>query len=169
MTQPNTHIEALRGKLEAAKAKHVLLEASMHDANRKYYEMCQQARDAKHPNPSEYAAEWLKLTVDFRKQASKAQAAVTRAASALAIAETGVDPRDATRPKHYKAVLADGTVVATRKSPRTYTHAIVVPDKDGNGWWCEGWAGSESLAADRVRRLIGWGNKAQAVPAIIVK
>lgn len=40
---------------------------------------------------------------------------------------------------HYEATFSDGTK-ATRKSPRTYTHAI----KDNCGW--HSWSGSQALA-----------------------
>lgn len=167
MTQPNTTTEALRAKLAEAEAT---LEAAV-SAIAPAWDALNAARREAYAlghDPEEWTAylEARAACSKASKDSTKAKTAVTRAKTALAIAETGVDPRSAYKPKKYSATLPDGRVV-TRKSPRTYTHAIAAPMKDGTGWWVEGWAGSESLAAARVRRLVGYGHKAQAIPAIV--
>lgn len=159
-------LQALRAKLETAQKNYAEAEASKKETAKRYHTEWQVARDAGHACPHDYAKQWLEYSRDFGKKASTAKAAVTRAKTALTIAETGLDPRDGNRPKNYTATLPCGRVV-TRKSPRTYTHAVAALGKDGKGWWCEGWAGSESLAAARVRRLIGFGCKAQAFPVTV--
>jgi hypothetical protein len=49
------------------------------------------------------------------------------------------------KPYRYSATLPDGTI-ATRNSPRTYTHCIAVRYPDDKRWRSGGFAGSEELA-----------------------
>lgn len=48
-----------------------------------------------------------------------------------------------TKPTLYTATAPDGSQ-HTRKSPRTYTHAVLV--KDGETWGTWGWCGRPDLA-----------------------
>lgn len=51
------------------------------------------------------------------------------------------------KPIQYTATAPDGTL-HTRKSPRTYTHAVLV--KDGRGWGAYSWAGRPDLAQKKL-------------------
>lgn len=148
MTQPN--LDTLRANLAAAKS---------------HLETLVAAREALRPrvNYAEARDAWDAYCAAY-KGITPAKAAVTRAENKLRAAETGEPAK--VRVFNYTVTLPCGRVV-TRKSPRTYTHAIAAPTSDGSGWYCEGWAGSASLAAARVRRLIGYGWKAEALPVTI--
>ena len=151
-TKPNTqpNIDTLRANLEAAKS---------------HLETLVAAREALRPrvNYADAREAW-EAYYEAYKGITPAKAAVTRAENKLRAAETGEPAK--VRVFKYSVTLPCGRVV-TRNSPRTYTHAIAAPCKDEAGWWCEGWAGSASLAAARVSRLVGYGYKAEALPVTI--
>lgn len=56
----------------------------------------------------------------------------------------------------YKVTLPDGRV-KTRKTARTYTHAVACKDGDRGPWYIAGFCGSRMLAEKLERTYRGWG------------
>lgn len=72
----------------------------------------------------------------------------------------------------YTATAPDGTV-HTRTTSRTYTHAVLVTDrnvdcygKDVPNWQPSGFCGSEDLADKLRARSAGWWHKVIVVPVV---
>lgn len=65
-------------------------------------------------------------------------------------------PTPKPKPTHYTATAPDGTIFS-RKSPRTYTHAVLSSYRTAEGaiaWSVDGWAGRPDLAQKLANSLL---------------